>query len=243
MIESLGLQKKFGSRSVIKNISFTANDGEITGLLGVNGAGKTTVLRMIAGVLTPSAGDAEINGLSVRRNSSEAQAALGCLLGHTGIYSRLTARENLMYFGHLRQIPSDRLESMVDDVLNLLDLTELADTPTTGFSLGERMKVALGRSLVHSPSNLLLDEPTIALDILSVRNLRKFLERMREQGHCIVLSSHVLEEVQALCDRIAILHSGTIVVQGTIQEVCHQTQSPDLEAAFLNVTSPAKELL
>jgi sodium transport system ATP-binding protein len=193
MITTEGLQKQFGSRLVLNRVSFVARDGEITGILGANGAGKTTILRVISGVLRPSAGDAQIDGLSIRAGSNAAQMRLGSLLDHTGIYSRLTARENLMYFARLRRLPSDAIEQRVSDILGLLDLKRFADTPTAGFSQGERMKVALGRVLVHQPSNLVLDEPTNALDILSIRNLRDFLKRMRDEGCCIVFSSHVLE--------------------------------------------------
>ena len=237
MIEVHNLQKHFGPRVVVNGVSFVAPDGEITGILGANGAGKTTVLRMISGILTPSAGDAQIDGRSVHMDMGSAQMKLGSLLDHTGIYSRLTPRENLMYFGRLRQIPPNVIEHRVEDTLGLLGLKELADTPTTGFSQGERMKVALGRVLVHRPSNLLLDEPTNALDILSIRSLRKLLEKLREEGRCIVFSSHVLDEVQALCDRVVILCSGSIAAEGTISEICGQTNSSNLEEAFIGVTS------
>ncbi len=242
MITTEGLQKRFGSRLVLNRVSFVARDGEITGILGANGAGKTTILRVISGVLRPSAGDAQIDGISIRAGSNAAQMRLGSLLDHTGIYSRLTPRENLVYFAKLRRLPSDTIEKRVNDILGLLDLRRIADTPTGGFSQGERMKVALGRVLVHQPSNLVLDEPTNALDILSIRNLRDFLKRMRDEGCCIVLSSHVLEEIQALCDRVVILSSGRVVAEGTIPEVCSQTSSPTLEEAFIHATSAEKQL-
>jgi sodium transport system ATP-binding protein len=237
MIEIRDLQKHFGSHAAVSGVSFIARDGEITGILGANGAGKTTVLRMVAGVLRPSGGDAQIDERSVRTNPLAAQIHLGSLLDHTGIYSRLTPRENLMYFARLRQVPSVVIERRVDDTLELLGLMRLADTPTAGFSQGERMKVAVGRILVHRPPNLLLDEPTNALDILSIRNLRKLLEKMREEGSCILFSSHVLEEMQALCDCVVILCSGRVVAEGMIPEVCNQTNSSNLEEAFLHVTS------
>jgi sodium transport system ATP-binding protein len=142
-----------------------------------------------------------------------------------------------MYFARLRQVPSVVIERRVDDTLELLGLMRLADTPTAGFSQGERMKVALGRILVHRPPNLLLDEPTNTLDIVTIRNLRKLLEKMREEGCCILFSSHVLEDIQGLCDRVVILCSGRVVAEGTIPEVCNQTNSCNLEEAFLHVTS------
>ena len=241
MIKAEGLQKHFGSRLVLNGVSFVARDGEITGILGANGAGKTTILRMISGVLRPSAGDAQIDGRSIRTDSYAAQMRLGSLLDHTGIYSRLTPRENLMYFAKLRQVPSGVIEKRVSDTLDVLELSRFADTPTGGFSQGERMKVALGRVLIHQPLNLVLDEPTNGLDILSVRNLRDFLKRKRDEGCCIVFSSHVLEEMQALCNHVVILSSGRIAAEGTISEVCSQTSSPTLEEAFINAVSAEKQ--
>ena len=241
MIETEGLQKQFGSRLVLSGVSFVARDGEITGILGANGAGKTTILRIISNVLRPSAGDAQIDGRSVWTDSYAAQMRLGSMLDHIGIYSRLTPRENLMYFARLRRVPSDVIEQRVNDVLDLLGLRRFADTPTGGFSQGERMKVALGRVLVHQPLNLVLDEPTNGLDILSIRNLRGSLKRMRNEGRCVVFSSHVLEEIQALCDRVVILCSGKIVAEGTVKEVCRQAGSSTLEEAFIHATSAEKQ--
>ena len=236
MIKTESLQKQFGSRLVVKGVSFVARDVEISGILGANGAGKTTILRMISGVLRPSAGDAQIDGRSIRTDSYAAQTRLGSLLDHTGIYSRLSPRENLMYFARLRRVPPDVIEQRVDDILDALGLRQFADTPTGGFSQGERMKVALGRVLVHQPLNLVLDEPTNGLDILSIRSLRDSLKKMRNEGCCVVFSSHVLEEIQALCDRVVILGSGRIVAEGTITDVCSQTGSSNLEEAFIHST-------
>lgn len=242
MIEVQKLQKMFGARTVVKNVSFVAPNGAITGILGANGAGKTTVLRMISGVLRPSGGDVFIDGSSVGKALPAAQERLGSLLDHTGVYSRLTARENLVLFGKLRQIPDDVLRVRVDETLRVLGLRDLADTRTAGFSQGERMKVALGRVLVHRPSNLILDEPTNALDILSIRALRSFLQSMREEGRCILFSSHVLDEIESLCDRVVILSSGDIVADGSIAEICEQTDCSSLEEAFVSATCPVGEV-
>jgi sodium transport system ATP-binding protein len=242
MIKAEDLQKHFGSKLVLNRVSFVARDGEITGILGANGAGKTTILRVISGVLRPSAGDAQIDGRSIRTDSCAAQMRLGSLLDHTGIYSRLTPRENLKYFARLRRVPSDVLGKRVESILEVLGLRRFADTPTSGFSHGERLKVALGRVLVHEPLNLVLDEPTNPLDILSIRNLRDSLKRMRDKGCCVVFSSHVLEEIQALCDRVVILSSGRVVAEGTISEVCSQTSSPTLEEAFIHVASAENQV-
>jgi sodium transport system ATP-binding protein len=242
MIEAVDLQKQFGTRLVLNAVSFVAHDREITGILGANGAGKTTILRMISGALMPSGGDARIDGAAIRTDSYGAQMKLGSLLDHTGIYSRLTPRENLMYFARLRQVPSEVIEQRVDDIIDGLGLGRLADTPTGGFSQGERMKVALGRVLVHQPMNLVLDEPTNGLDIPSIRNLRDSLKKMRNEGRCIVFSSHILEEIQTLCDRVVILGAGKVVAEGTVAEVCSRTSTSTLEEAFMHATLVEEQL-
>ncbi|HUO32724.1 MAG TPA: ATP-binding cassette domain-containing protein, partial [Bryobacteraceae bacterium] len=188
MIQVQNLTKRFGIRAVVNDLSFTAADGSITGLLGANGAGKTTTLRMICGVLQPDGGTVAVD----RRR-------LGALLDQTGIYSRLTVRENLAYFGELRGIPSAELAERVSQVIATLGLGAIADRRTAGFSQGERMKTALGRILLHGPRSLILDEPTNGLDVPTVRSLRDLLRRLRDDGVCIVFSSHVLDEVRALC--------------------------------------------
>jgi sodium transport system ATP-binding protein len=242
MIEVEHLRKQFGSRVVIKDICFQASNAAITGILGANGAGKTTLLRMISGMLTPNLGDAKIDGTSVGKLFPAAQLRLGSLLDHTGIYSKLTPRENLTLYGRLRQIPPPLLNRRVDETLQLLGLTELANESCAGFSLGERTKVALGRVLVHRPRNLVLDKLTNALDILSIRSLRNLLRAIREEGRCILFSSHVLDEVQDLYDRVVILSAGQVIAQGTIPEICRQTNTPNLEEAFVYVTTLAGEV-
>jgi len=188
MIKIQGLGKSFGKRPAVRDLSFDAPDGAITGLLGSNGAGKTTTLRMICGVLKPESGSIVID--DPRR--------LGALLDHTGIYSRLTLRENLQYFGNLRSMPPELVSERIESVLSILGLESIADRRTAGFFRGERMKTALGCAILHSPQNLLLDEPTNGLDVPTVRSLRDLLRRLRDSGACIVFSSHVLEEVRAL---------------------------------------------
>jgi sodium transport system ATP-binding protein len=179
MIKVKQLRKNFRTVAAVRDLSFRAADGAITGLLGANGAGKTTTLRMVAGVLQPDAGRVCIDDFSAPEDAAERQQRLGVLLDHTGLYARLTARENLVYFGRLRGIPPVRLKPRIDEVLSLLDLQAIAVRRTAGFSQGERMKVALGRAIIHSPGNLLLDEPTNGLDVPAVRSLRTLLRRMR----------------------------------------------------------------
>jgi sodium transport system ATP-binding protein len=240
MIEVYEVGKRFGDRSAVRSVSFTAQDRAITGLLGVNGAGKSTTLRIISGVLTPSAGRVLIDNIPVLTDRVDAQAHLGALLDHTGLYPRLTARQNLAYFGRLRRIPTELLHQRIEQWITALGLGKIADHPTAGFSQGERMKVALGRVLLHSPANLLLDEPTNGLDILSVRNLRVLFCEMRDAGMCILFASHVLEEVTVLCDNILILSDGVIVASGSVNELCLKTGTRNLEGAFLAFTSPTE---
>lgn len=223
----------------MKDVSFAAADGAITGLLGGNGAGKTSTLRMICGVLQADAGRVEIDDVSGEQPSSKdttaRQQRLGALLDHTGLYSRLTVRENLEYFGKLRGMPPEVRNERVASVLSMLGLEGIADRRAAGLSQGERMKTALGRAILHSPRNLLLDEPTNGLDVPSIRSLRDCLRRLRDAGTCIVFSSHVLEEVRALCDRLILLSHGSLVAEGSPDEICRHANTRSLEDAFVKL--------
>ena len=225
MIHVQNLTKSFRSRPVLRGLSFTAPDGVITGLLGANGAGKTTTLRIVCGVLQPDAGSVTID-----------HARTGALLDHIGIYARLTVRENLAYFAMLRGMPPKVLAERVSQVLATLGLEAIADRRTAGFSQGERMKTALGRAILHAPGNLILDEPTNGLDVPTVRSLRDLLRRMRDNGACVLFSSHVLEEVRALCDQVVVVDQGCLVAQGSPAELCRQTDCASLEDAFVRLT-------
>jgi len=225
MIETRNLQKSFGAVQAVRDLSFSAPDGRITGLLGSNGAGKSTTLRIICGVLQPDHGSVRIDG------------SAGALLDHIGLYPRLTARENLEYFGRLQGIPPAQLQKRIEQVLLQLGMETIADRRTAGFSQGERMKTALARAILHSPRNLLLDEPANGLDVPSVRALRSLLRLMRDSGMCIVLSSHILEEVRILCDHVAIVSTGRVVERGSPEDLCARTSSASLEDAFIKLTS------
>jgi sodium transport system ATP-binding protein len=240
MIEVQGLEKSFDSRLVVRKLSFQAPDGAITGLLGSNGAGKTTTLRMICGVLKSDSGSILIDDVA---GDSFPQRRVGALLDHTGIYSRLTVRENLQYFGRLRLMSPQSLKESIDQVLSVLGLESIADRRTAGFSQGERMKTALGRAILHSPQNLLLDEPTNGLDAPTVRSLRGLLRRLCDAGTCVVFSSHVLDEVRLLCDKVVIISSGRLVAQGSPSELCSQTCTTPLEEAFVKLTSSTEASL
>jgi sodium transport system ATP-binding protein len=224
MIEIRNLHKRYGDRVALKDVCFRAQDGEITGLLGANGAGKTTTLRIIAGLLTPDRGSVSIDvGLD----------SLGALLDHTGLYSRLTTRENIAYFGRLRGLAG--LDRHVDHVMKRVGIGDLADRRVGGFSTGQRLKVALARALVHNPRNVLLDEPTNGLDISAVRSLRSLLREMRAGGRCILFSSHVLQEIQALCDHIVVMARGTVVAEGSPEALCRDCGCGSLEEAYLRL--------
>jgi sodium transport system ATP-binding protein len=236
MITTHNLTKSFDARPVVKDLSFEAPNGTITGLLGANGAGKTTTLRMICGVLQPDSGSVVVDDTAASVQALGRQRRIGALLDHMGIYSRLTVRENLAYYGKLRRIPAELLAKRIKSIISILGLEAIADRRTSGFSQGERMKTALGRALLHSPQNLLLDEPTNGLDIPTIRSLRELLKRLRDSGTCIVYSSHVLDEVRALCDRVVIIASGRIVAQGSPEELCAQAATVSLEEAFIELT-------
>ena len=233
--------KRFDGFAAVSNLSFDADDHAITGLLGANGAGKTTTLRMIAGVLKADDGDIYVAGENPQVDAVAAQRSLGALLDHTGLYPRLTARENIEYFAKLRGIPEESRRERVQALLTELGLAAIADRAVEGFSQGESMKVALGRALVHRPSHLLLDEPTNGLDVPTQRTLRILLKGLRDAGTCIVFSSHVLGDVENLCDRVVIIAKGAVVGQGTVEELCRAAGEATLEAAFLKLNEDAEK--
>lgn len=233
MIRIRDVRKRFGSVTAVDGVSFTAEDGTITGLLGPNGAGKTTTLRMLYAVMSPDSGQVHVDDVDAVTAPQDAQARLGVLPDGFGLYPRLTAREHLEYFGELHGISGPRLAQRIGELLDLLDMRVIADRRTAGFSHGERTKVALARALVHDPQNVLLDEPTNGLDVMSTRAVRTIVRRLRDQGRCVLFSSHVMQEVSALCDRIVVIASGHVVAQGTPDELRKQTGHDNLEDAFV----------
>jgi sodium transport system ATP-binding protein len=216
-------------------MSFIARDGEITGLVGPNGAGKSTCLRMMYGVLTPDGGCARIDGLDVRGETSAARAHLGVLPHAAGLYNNLTARENIGYFGSLHGMGRERLERRTAELARALGMEGFMDRRVKGFSQGQRIKVALARALVHDPGNLILDEPTNGLDVMAIRSLREMLQGLKAGGRCILFSSHVMQEVAALCDRVVIIGHGRVLADGTPQAIREQSGAHSLEEAFLHV--------
>ena len=235
MIEASGLSKRFGAVDAVIDASFGARDGQITGLLGPNGAGKSTCLRMLYGVLTPDGGSARIDGIDIRGETSAARAHLGVLPHAAGLYNNLTARENIEYFGSLQGIGRNRLRVRTVALSRALGMEGFLDRRVKGFSQGQRIKVALARALVHDPGNLILDEPTNGLDVMAIRGLREMLCALRAEGRCILFSSHVMQEVAALCDRVVIIAQGRVLAQGTLQSIRETSGASSLEEAFLQV--------
>jgi sodium transport system ATP-binding protein len=230
-----GVRKSFGPVAALRGISFEVPDGRITGLLGPNGAGKTTALRIAYGVLRPDAGQVLVDGtdLGSPEHRRAAQQRLGALPHAQGLYARLTAREHVLYFGELHGMSGDALALRTAELLRTLGMEEFADRRTEGFSQGQRVKVALARALVHDPRNVVLDEPTNGLDVAATRQVRALLQQLREQGRCILFSSHVMQEVSALCDRVVVIARGEVVAEGTPDDLRRQTGRESLEDAFV----------
>ena len=236
MIEVTDLAKHFGTVQAVRHVSFRAPDGAITGLLGPNGAGKTTTLRMIATLVTPTHGNARVDGIDCSADPLAVRERIGVLSDARGLYARLTARENIHYYGALRRMPDAAIEASIARLADLLDMGELLERRTDGFSQGEKMKVAIARTLVHDPPNVMLDEATNGLDVMTTRKLREVIRRLRDAGKCVLFSSHVMQEVTALCDEIVIVARGAVVAHGTADELLATSGCATLEDAFVHLT-------
>ena len=241
MIEVEGLEKRFGEVRAVRHVSFTAPDGQITGLLGPNGAGKSTTLRILATVLKPDAGTAKIDDIDVVRHPVEVRHRLGVLPHGAGLYPQLSGRENIRYYGRLAGLAGDDVERRVEELTRLLDLGEFLDRRAKGYSQGQRTRIALARALVHEPANLILDEPSAGLDVMATRGLRTLLTDLRERGICILFSSHVMQEVAAVCDRVVVIAHGRVVAAGTPDAVRRSMDTDDLEEAFVRAIARAPE--
>jgi len=233
MIQVQDLSKSFGKVKAVQHVSFSAPDGQITGLLGPNGAGKSTTLRMLYTLLKPDDGTAKVDGFDVRQSPLEVQRRIGVLADARGLYPRLTSRENIRYYGRLHGLEGESLEKQIESLLVLLDMKSIADRKTEGFSTGEKLKVAIARTLVHNPKNVLLDEPTNGLDVMSTRAMRQFIHRLREEGKCVLFTSHIMQEVAALCDHIVIISHGQVTANGSPNDLRKQTGQENLEDAFV----------
>jgi len=242
MIRVDGLERRFGPVQAVAGVGFEAGDGRITGLLGPNGAGKSTTLRILYTVLRPDAGTATVDGVDVQSDPLAARRRIGVLPHGAGIYPQLTARENIDYYGRLHGLAGAALEARVEALIADLDLGSVADRRAKGFSQGERIKVALARALVHAPRNLLLDEPTNGLDVMATRALRALILKLRAAGHCILFSSHVMQEVAALCDEIVIVDKGRVVAAGTPEALRARFGAATLEDAFVAAVGDARGL-
>ncbi len=247
MIIANDLHKSFktktGTVTAVDGVSFTAHDGQITGLLGPNGAGKTTTMRMLYTLMTPDRGEVRVDGLDTARDPVAVRRALGVLPDARGVYKRLTARENIAYFGELHGLSSKQIAERTKALSDALDMGDILDRQTEGFSQGQRTKTAIARALVHDPRNVILDEPTNGLDVMTTRAMRGFLRQLREEGRCVIFSSHIMQEVAALCDRIVIIAKGTVVAAGTADELREQAGEDNLEEAFVKVIGSEEGLL
>lgn len=233
MIEVVGIHKEFGSVVAVDDVSFVAKNGSITALLGANGAGKTTTLRIITAVFAPDRGRVAVDGADTVKDAQQTRSRIGLLSDNRGLYARLTSRENIAYFGRLHGLEGAALAARVDHLVKLLDMTDIADRRVDGFSLGQKLKVAIARALVHDPPNVLLDEPTAGLDVMTTRAMRQVIVRLREEGKCVVLSSHVMQEVARLADRVVVVARGKVRVSATPDELRAQTGCENLEDAFV----------
>jgi len=227
------LHKAFGDVQAIQGVSFKAKDGRITGLLGPNGAGKSTTLRVLYTVLTPDAGRATIDSIDVVSDPLAARSRIGTLPHGSGLYPHLTARENIAYYAKLYGMAPELIEERVETVIGQLDIRDFADRKTKGFSQGQRTKVSLARSLVHAPQNVILDEPSNGLDVMATRSLRDLIRQLKADGTCVLFSSHVMQEVAALCDEIVIIASGRVAVHDSPDGIRNATGCDDLEEAFV----------
>ena len=233
MIRVDGIEKSFGDVRAVRGVSFDAPDGKITGLLGPNGAGKSTTLRVLYTVLKPDAGSATIDGADVVADSLTARQRIGALPHGAGLYPHLTARENIAYYARLCSVDSAHVDDKVAEIVRLLEIEDFADRRSKGFSQGQRTKVALARALVHDPQNIILDEPTNGLDVMATRSLRQLILKLKDAGRCVLFSSHVMQEVAALCDDICIIANGKVAIDDSLQGIRERTGCDDLEDAFV----------
>jgi len=241
MIRVDNLHKRFGEVSAVAGVSFTAADGAVTGLLGPNGAGKTTTLRMLYALMRPDSGQIRVDEVDAVADPQGAQARLGVLPDVSGLYPRLTAREHIHYFGELQGLTGAALARRADALIERLDMRGIADRRTAGFSHGERTKVAIARALVHDPKNVLLDEPTNGLDVMSTRAVREIVRGLRAEGRMVLFSSHVMQEVSALCDTIIVMARGRVVASGTPDALRAQAGQQNLEDAFVSLAGQGAE--
>jgi sodium transport system ATP-binding protein len=254
VIEMRGLRKDFTVRvkagrlrrtkrtvAAVDGVDLAIEAGEMVGYIGPNGAGKSTTLRMLYTVLKPDAGDAFIDGKSVTADPLAARRSIGVLSHGAGVYGNLTARENITYFGELHGMDRAMRAARAAELIEMLEMQPFADRRAKGFSQGQKLKTALARALVHRPRNVLLDEPTNGLDVMAVRNLRKLLGQLRDAGHCVLFSSHVMQEVEQLCDAVVVIASGQVAAAGALEEIRARAGNTQLEDAFVHLMGAGDE--
>jgi sodium transport system ATP-binding protein len=235
MIQVEEVRKRFGEFHALESVGFTARDGQTTALLGPNGAGKTTLLRILVGLLKRDGGKVEIDGVDPARDPLRVRRDIGFLTDQFGLYERLTTREHLVYFAQLHGMDAPSIRARIDEAVGMLAMEDIIDRRARGFSQGQRIKVALARALLHRPRHFLLDEPSRGLDVMSTRALRRVLTTLREQGSCIIMANHVMQEVTHLCDDVIVIAKGKTVAQGSPQALCELTGIANLEDAFVNL--------
>ena len=243
MIKVSNLYKSFGEVEAVKGISFEVRDGEITGLLGPNGAGKTTTLRMLYSLLPPDKGEIRIDGLDPTKDAMAIKRTLGVVPDSRGLYTRMSARENIAYYGQLHGMTARDIKSRVEELVETLDMADFIERRTEGFSQGQRVKVAIARAMVHKPQTVLLDEPSNGLDVMSTRALRRYILGLKNAGHSVILSTHIMQEVAALCDRIIIIANGQIAADGSAQHLLEKSGCESIEDAFVRLIGSEEGLL
>ncbi len=243
MIKVRNLHKSFGDVKAVKGISFDVNDGEITGLLGPNGAGKTTTLRMLYSLLPPDEGEIRIDGLDPTKDAMAIKRTLGVVPDSRGLYTRMSARENIAYYGQLHGMSRADINARIEELTETLDMGDFIERRTEGFSQGQRVKVAIARAMIHKPQTVLLDEPSNGLDVMSTRALRRYILELKNAGHSVILSTHIMQEVAALCDRIIIIANGQIAADGTADDLLEKSGCDSLEDAFVKLIGSEEGLL
>ncbi len=243
MIVVKNLKKSFGKVKAVNGVSFEARNGEITGLLGPNGAGKTTILRMLYSLLPPDEGEIRIDGMDPHRDAMAIKRTLGVIPDNRGLYDRLTARENISYFGELHGMNRPSIAQRIKELTSTLDMEDFIDRRTEGFSQGQRVKVAIARAMVHEPQTVLMDEPSNGLDVMSTRALRHYIRSLKEAGRSVVLSTHIMQEVAALCDRIVIIAKGRVAADGSADQLLEKSGCDSLEDAFVKLIGTEEGLL
>ena len=243
MIAVDAVSKRFGAVQALAAVSFNAPDGAITGILGPNGAGKTTLMRILATLLVPDTGTALVDDFNVDNDPILVRQRFGILSDAKGLYPRLTARENVDYFAALYGLPKAQADAQRERLFAQLDMGDLAERRTDGFSQGEKMKTAIARALIHDPQNVLLDEPTNGLDVIATRAMRELILALKGAGKCVLFSSHIMQEVSAVCDRIVVLNRGRVVAAGTPEELLRASGSASLEDAFVSLLGSAEGLV